>query len=79
MVNLGFLLSRQKGRASDAESTYRQAIATNHPHHAPMAMYSLGRLLSRQEGRAGDARSAPTAKPSPPTPQTRIVGHDGPR
>jgi tetratricopeptide (TPR) repeat protein len=58
MVNLGFLLSRQKGRASDAESTYRQAIATNHPHHAPMAMYSLGRLLSRQEGRAGDAGRA---------------------
>ena len=52
-TELGRLLSKQKGRADEAEKFLREAIQINSK-HIPSRM-ELGRLLSRQKGRASEA------------------------
>jgi hypothetical protein len=47
MLNLGWLLEA-RGRTDEAETAYRDAIATNEPFVAPKARLALDRFLDRR-------------------------------
>jgi hypothetical protein len=63
----------------DAESAYRQAIATSDTDVTPMAMIALGELLSGQEGRAADAETPVSRSHRYQRHRPRTGGHGQPR
>jgi tetratricopeptide (TPR) repeat protein len=56
MLDRGRLQMKQ-GRHGEAEAAYRDAIASDHPDHAPAAMVYLGELL-QERGRYVEAEAA---------------------